>query len=153
MPINAVQFQHVLSMVEFVAQYGMEAKCYRALYLSRWPQGFRCPACANRSRSRFHRDGRVYYKCCACRHQTTLVSRMLFEGTKLPLRTWFVAINLLTSTKTNLSALELKRHLGLLYRTSWGLQHKIMQPKMEQEETRQLAGFVQVDDGYLVSWW
>lgn len=149
MAINAVQFQHGLSLAEFVAQYGTEAKCYRALYRSRWPQGFRCPACANRAHSRFRRDGRVYYQCCACRHQTTLVSGTLFEGTKLPLRTWFVAIYLLTSTKTNLSALELKRHLGVRYRTAWRLKHKIMQAMMEREETRQLAGFVQVDDAYL----
>lgn len=149
MTINAVQFQHGLSMVEFVAQYGTEAKCYRALYRSRWPRGFRCPACANRSRSRFRRDGRMYYQCCACRHQTTLVSGTMFEGTKLPLRTWFVALYLLTSTKTNLSALELKRHLGVRYRTAWRLKHKIMQAMMEREEPRQLAGFVQVDDAYL----
>lgn len=149
MAINAVQFQNGLSMVEFVARYGTEAKCYRALYRSRWPQGFRCPACANRSRSRFRRAGRMYYQCCACRHQTTLVSGTLFEGTKLPLTTWFVAMYLLTATKTNLSALELKRHLGVRYRTAWRLKHKIMQAMMEREETRQLRGFVQLDDAYL----
>ena len=35
-------------MVEFMQQYGTEAKAYRALYLheARWPHGFRCPACA-----------------------------------------------------------------------------------------------------------
>lgn len=136
-------------MVEFVARYGTEAKCYRALYRSRWPQGFRCPACANRSRSRFRRAGRMYYQCRACRHQTTLVSGTLFEGTTLPLTTWFVAMHLLTSTKTNLSALELKRHLGVRYRTAWRLKHKIMQAMMEREETRQLTGFVQLDDAYL----
>lgn len=149
MAINPVQFQQGLSMVEFIAQYGTEAKCYRALYRARWPQGFRCPACAHRARSRFRREGRVYYQCRACRHQTTLISGTLFEGTKLPLRTWFLAIHLLTSTKTNLSALELKRHLGVRYRTAWRLKHKVMQAMMEREETRQLAGFVQVDDAYL----
>ena len=149
MAINPVQFQQGLSMVEFIAQYGTEAKCYRALYRARWPQGFRCPACAHRVRSRFRREGRVYYQCRACRHQTTLISGTLFEGTKLPLRTWFLAIHLLTSTKTNLSALELKRHLGVRYRTAWRLKHKVMQAMMEREETRQLAGFVQVDDAYL----
>lgn len=44
MAINPVQFQARLSKVEFVAQYGTEAKCYRAAYRSRWPQGFRCPS-------------------------------------------------------------------------------------------------------------
>ena len=149
MAINAVQFQAGLSMADFVRQYGTEAKCYRALYRSRWPNGFRCPACHDRRRSRFRRGAQVYYQCRACRHQTTLISGTLFEGTKLPLTTWFIAIYLLTSTKTNLSALELKRHLGVRYRTAWRLKHKIMQAMMEREATRQLAGFVQVDDAYL----
>lgn len=149
MAINPVQFQQGLSMVEFVAQYGTEAKCYRTLYRARWPQGFRCPQCTHRARSRFRRQGRVYYQCRACRHQTTLVSGTLFEGTKLPLTTWFIALYLLTSTKTNMSALELKRHLGVRYRTAWRLKHKVMQAMAEREEARQLAGFVQLDDAYL----
>ena len=153
MAINPVQFQKGLSMVEFMAEYGTEAKCYRALYRARWPQGFRCPACQNRARSRFRRGRQIYYQCCACRHQTTLVSGTLFEATKLPLRTWFIAIYLLTSTKTNMAALELKRHLGVRYRTAWRLKHKIMHAMMEREETRQLVGFVQVDDDRRKSPW
>ena len=149
MAINPVQFQKGLSMVEFLAAYGTEAKCYRALHRARWPQGFRCPGCAHRGRSRFRREGRVYYQCRACRHQTTLVSGTLFEGTKLPLRTWFIALYLLTSAKTNLSALALKRHLGVRYRTAWRLKHKVMQAMAEREQPRQLKGFVQIDDAYL----
>ncbi len=56
MAINPVQFQKGLSMVEFLAAYGTEAKCYRALHRARWPQGFRCPGCAHRGRSRFRRE-------------------------------------------------------------------------------------------------
>lgn len=149
MAMNLVQFQKGLSMVEFIRQYGTEAKCYRALYRARWPQGFRCPECGQRPRSRFRREGRVYYQCRACRHQTTLISGTLFEGSKLPLTTWFLAMHLLTASKTNLSALELKRHLGVCYRTAWALKHKVMQAMTEREETRQLDGFVQVDDAYL----
>jgi hypothetical protein len=78
-----------------------------------------------------------------------LVSGTLFEATKLPLTTWFLALYLLTSTKTNLAALELKRHLGVSYRTAWRLKHKVMQAMAEREEARQLNGFVQIDDAYL----
>lgn len=58
-------------------------------------------------------------------------------------------MHLLTSTKTNMAALELMRHLGVSYRTSWRLKHKIMQAMAEREQTRQLHGFVQIDDAYL----
>lgn len=149
MAMNRVQFQAGLSMAEFIQRYGTEAKCYRALYRARWPEGFRCPACDGRPRSRFRRAGRVYYQCRGCRRQTTLTSGTLFAGSKLPLTTWFLALHLLTASKTNLSALELMRHLGVCYRTAWKLKHKIMQGMTEREETRRLEGFVQVDDAYL----
>jgi len=149
MAMNPIQFQPGLSMVEFVAQYGTEAKCRRALYRARWPRGFRCPACGDRRRSTFRRGAQVYYQCRACQHQTTLIAGTVCASTKLPLRTWFIAIYALTTTKTNLAALELMRQLGVCYRTAWRLKHKIMQAMVEREETRQLAGFVQVDDAYL----
>ncbi len=149
MSINHVQFQLGLSMIEFAERYGTEAKCYRALYKWRWPHGFRCPACEHRGRSRFRRVDVLYYQCSACRHQTTLTAGTLFEGTKLPLRIWMLALHLLTGTKTNLAALELKRHLGVNYKTAWRIKHKIMQAMMEREELRRLEGFVQIDDAYL----
>jgi hypothetical protein len=149
MAMNQVQFQQGLSMTQFMAQYGTEAKCRRALFRSRWPRGYRCAACAGCFSSRFRREGQLYYQCRACRHQTTLLSGTLFEATKLPLTTWFLAIHLLTSTKTNMAALELKRHLGVTYRTAWRLKHKVMEAMMQREEPRQLNGFVQIDDAYL----
>ena len=48
--------------------------CRRAVLRSRWPKGFRCPACARRGHSRFRREGQIYYQCSTCRHQTTLLS-------------------------------------------------------------------------------
>ena len=149
MAMNWVQFQPGLSMRQFLSQYGTEAKCYRALYKARWPRGFRCPCCGGRPRSRFRREGRIYYQCRACRHQTTLISGTLFEASKVALTTWFLAMHLVTSSKTNLSALELKRHLGVCYRTAWKMKHTIMQAMTKREEARQLGGFVQIDDAYL----
>lgn len=136
-------------MPEFMARYGTEAKCRRALFRSRWPRGYRCPVCARRAHSRFRRDAQIYYQCRDCRHQTTLLSGTVFAATKLPLTTWFLAIHLLSSTKTNMAALELKRHLGVSYRTAWRLKHKVMQAMTDREESRQLNGFVQIDDAYL----
>ncbi|QEO99520.1 transposase [Xanthomonas oryzae pv. oryzicola] len=149
MSINAVQCQAGLSMPEFFASDGTEANCYRALYTWRWPQGVRCPCCAGRARSRFKRGGVIYYQCSACRHQTSLIAGTMFQGTKLPLRTWMLALHLLTSTKTNMAALELMRHLGINYKTAWPMKHKIMQVMAEREATRPLSGFVQIDAAYL----
>ena len=83
MAMNQVQFQPGLSMRAFLERYGTEAKCYRALYKARWPHGFRCPCCEGRARSRFRREGRIYYQCRSCRHQTTLTSGTLLEASKV----------------------------------------------------------------------
>lgn len=149
MSINAVQFQPGLSLTEFMEHYGTEAKCYRALYRWRWPKGFACPACAGRARSRFRRGTTVYYQCRACRHQTTLRAGTMFHASKLPLRLWMQAIYLLTSTKTNLSALSLMRHLGVNYKAAWRMKHKIMEAMTQREASRKLGGCVQIDDAYL----
>ena len=46
------------------------------------------------------------------REQTTVMCGTIFQATKLPLTRWFLAMHLLTQAKNNVSALELKRHLG-----------------------------------------
>ncbi len=149
MAMNAIQFQPDMSLAQFLRDYGTEAKCYRALYKSRWPRGFQCPACGGHRRSRFRREGRVYYQCRKCRHQATLTSGTIFAHSQLPLTTWMLALYLLTSTKTDLSALERMRHLGVNYKAAWRIKHKVMQAMAERESTRKLGGFVQIDDAYL----
>ena len=89
------------------------------------------------------------FQCKACRQQTTLTGGTIFHATKLSLRKWFQAMYFLTSTKNNVSALELKRLIGVCYRTAWRLKHKLLQVMTEREELRQLDGRVEVDDAYL----
>jgi len=149
MAMNRVQFQAGLSMSEFQDRYGSEDKCEAALIDARWPQGFACPACGAGANSAFRREGRRYWQCSACRHQCSVISGTIFESTKLPLTRWFVAMHLLTQSKNNVSALELKRHLGVCYKTAWLVKHKLMEVMRQREDSRQLEGRVEIDDAYL----
>jgi hypothetical protein len=92
---------------------------------------------------------RKLYQCGGCRHQTSLTAGTLMEHTKLPLRTWFLAIHLISQAKTGISALALKRDLGVSYPTAWLLHHKINNAMSGQETARLLEGAVQLDDAYL----
>jgi ribosomal protein L37AE/L43A len=149
MSINQVQFQRGLSMAEFMERYGTEEKCHAALVASRWPDGFRCPACRDERHSTFVREGRSYWQCYRCRHQTTVTAGTIFDATKLPLTCWFVAMHLMTQAKNNVSALELKRHLGVRYKAAWLMKHKLLQVMAEREDRRVLDGRIEVDDAYL----
>ncbi len=68
---------------------------------------------------------------------------------KLPLSTWFLAMHLMTQSKNAVSALELKRQLGVTYKTAWLLKHKLLQTMLLKEEPRRLEGRVEIDDAYL----
>ncbi|MGH8030945.1 MAG: transposase, partial [Luteimonas sp.] len=128
MPMNRVQFQPGLSLSAFLQHYGTQAACEDALLRSRWPDGFVCPRCAGQAHSTFTRGGRRFWQCRACRTQTSLRAGTVFDHSKLPLTTWLLAVYLLTQSKNNISALELKRHLGVCYRTAWRLKHKLIEP-------------------------
>lgn len=116
MSVNRIQFQPGLSLAGFLEQWGTEAACARALRRARWPKRFVCPRCAGRRYSRCanRHGGRIWW-CSAGRHQTSLISDTLFTSTKLPLTRWFLALYLLTQSKTNVAALELMRRFGACY--------------------------------------
>ena len=149
MAMNPVQFQRGLSMAEFLRRYASERQCEQALEAARWPQGFRCPACGDSRYSAFEREDRHYWQCSRCRHQTTVTSGTIFGATKLPLTTWFLAMHLLTQSKNNVSALELKRHLGVSYPSAWTIKHKLMQVMADREQGLVLTGRIEIDDAYL----
>jgi len=136
-------------MPEFPKNYGTEAQCEQALEVVRWPAGFQCPRCTGEVHSVLRDGSRKVFQCSACRYQASLIAGTVFQGTKLPLTIWFLAIYLISQAKTGLSALALKRHLGVSYPTAWLMQHKLMQAMADREARYVLEGKVQIDDAYL----
>jgi hypothetical protein len=149
MSSHQIQFQPGMSIPEFLTHFGTEAQCADAIRRSRWPDGFRCPRCAGVQHYVVGQGARKLFQCGACRHQTSLTAGTLMEHTKLPLTTWFLAIHLISQAKTGISALALKRDLGVSYPTAWLLHHKINTAMAHQEAAHRLDGFVQLDDAYL----
>ena len=78
----------------------------------------------------------------------SLTAGTILANTKLALRTWFLAMYLMTQTKNGISALELSRQLSVSYNTAWKVKHKLMQVMKERDDARPLGGWVQLDDAY-----
>lgn len=149
MAMNRVQFQRSLSLPEFMKRFGTDSQCEQAMARSRWPAGFVCPKCNGQQASQFQRGRQTLWQCRQCRTQTSVTSGTPLADTKLPLRLWWLAIYLTTQAKNGVSALELKRQLGVCYRTAWRIKHKLMAAMAHREINRVLTGVVQVDDAYL----
>lgn len=149
MPMNRVQFQKGMPLGEFMRRYGTQEGCERELQEQRWPQGFVCPSCGSVEYSNFRRGRLLYYQCCQCRHQASLIAGTVMGSSKLGLKVWFQAAYVLSQAKNNVSALELMRHLGVCYQTAWAMKHKLMEAMWVRERTRTLRGTVQVDEAFL----
>lgn len=148
MAMNRIQFQVGMPLQKFLHQYGTEEQCEAAVFSSRWPQGWSCPRCEANRYSRTH-NGRKLWECLDCGYQCSSIVGTIFENTKLPLTIWFLAIYLMTQSKNSVSALELKRQLGVSYKTAWSIKHKLLQTMVLREESRRLDGRVEIDDAYL----
>ena len=55
---------------------------------------------------------------------------------------------LLTQSKSGLSAMELKRQVGVNYDTAWKMKHKLLQAMKENDDQVPLDGIIQMNDVY-----
>jgi hypothetical protein len=52
-------------------------------------------------------------------------------------------------SKNDVAALELKRHLGVCYKTAWLMKHKLIEVMRVREDAREPDGHVEIGDTYL----
>lgn len=133
------------TLAELEARFATEQACREYLFSLRWPEGFVCPACGGRQAWATKRG---LWVCGACRHQSSVTAGTIFQDTHKPLTLWFRAIWYVTTQKNGVSALGLRRVLGLgSYRTAWSILHKLRRAMVRPGRDR-LNGRVEVDETY-----
>lgn len=75
MAFNQIQFQHGLSIPEFMSSFGTEDQCAEAVRRLRWPQGFRCPRCDSPDHCVVGDRARKLVQCQGCRRDQTSLRR------------------------------------------------------------------------------
>ena len=88
-------------------------------------------------------------RCAGCRRRVSRTAGTIFQDTRTPLTVWFAAAWYLTSQKNGISALGLKRVLGLgSYQTAWAMLHRFRTAMVRPGRDR-LTGEVEVDETFL----
>ena len=132
-------------LLTLVDQYDDDSKCRELLVSLRWPNGVACTRCGQTDPGLV--PDRPQYQCKGCRYQFSVTSGTIMHDSHLPLRKWFVAIYLMCESKKGISALQLKRTLGVAYRTAWYLNHRIREAMANDPfEGPTLLGVVEVDE-------
>ena len=114
----------IVTLFEYQQQFATEEDCFRYLIQLRWPKGFQCPHCGGSEYYMIHEHKR--FQCRSCRHQTSVTAGTVFHKSRQSLRILFMAVYLIATSKKSLSAMELRRKLGIHgYKTAWLLMQKI----------------------------
>ena len=135
-----------LDIVKLFKEYGTDEACRDYLEHLRWPHGVRCPECGSESISRI--KTRKQFDCNKCRKRFSVMSGTVFNDSHLPLPKWFAAVYLLCEAKKGMSALQLKRTLGVSQKTAWYLCHRI-RSAMVDPNAEPLTGIVEADETYI----
>ena len=135
------------TLAEFQSSFSTEDACRAYLFASRWPEGFRCPACSGPES--FEVDTRRLHECRQCGHQTSVTAGSVLHATRVPLRLWFFAAYLVATHTPGISAVQLQRQLGLTrYETAWTMLQKLRGAMVRPERDR-IRGIVEVDETYV----
>lgn len=117
----------------------------------RWPNGPTCPKCSGQNVVPVKGGRAGLYRCRTCpkRPQFTVTVGTIFEDTRIPLRKWVMAFHMMCSAKKGVSALQLKRNLGISYQSAWHLAHRIRYAMTQEPLAGLLQGVVEVDETYV----
>jgi transposase-like protein len=139
-----------MNRVKLVERFGSEDRCRSYLEALRWPEGVRCINCGADSISRI--TTRNQLDCNRCRTRFSVTSGTVFHDSHLPLWKWFLAIYMMGEARKGVSANQLKRTLGVSYKTAWYLCHRIRWAMGLDESDALLGaggGTVEADDTYV----
>jgi transposase-like protein/Zn ribbon nucleic-acid-binding protein len=135
-----------MTFEEFIKNYSTEEQCRDYLHKLRWPSGFVCPKCNGQESWPI---GSTLFECKQCGHQTSVIAGTIFQDTRKPLKTWFIAIWWIATQKNGASAEGLRQVLGLKSdETAWAWLHKIRKA-MVRADREKLRGIVEVDETYI----
>jgi transposase-like protein len=146
MPRRLPTFTQDMDLPTLIADYGSEEKCRAYLEELRWPDGVTCPRCGSKRISRIKARGQ--FDCDADRYQFSVTSGTILHDSHLPLWKWFLATYVIGESKKGISANQLKRMLGVSYKTAWYLSHRV-RAAMKDENPEPLSGIVEADETYV----
>src|ERR1700693_1008446 len=94
------------------------------------------------------RNARFLWRCHECKEQYTVRIGTVYEESRIPLRHWCYAFWRASTSKKGVSALEIKRHCQISYKSALFLMHRI-RFALTQGNGQKLKGLVEADETYV----
>jgi len=130
---------------EIQLKYSNQQKCLNLLEKLRWGKTVTCPNC-DKNKIRVVDPLKKRYICKSCNEQFSVFTDTIFEGTLLELPIWFQIIALVLNAKSGMAANEIKRHMGITYKTAYYVAMRIRIGMLE--DCTCLNGIIEMDESY-----
>jgi transposase-like protein len=137
-----------MNLITVFQQYPTQEACISHLETTRWGDNPVCPHCGSDKVARKQENQRVgRWNCHGCKSSFNVLSKTIFQGTKVPLQKWFLAIAILINAKKSVSSHQLARDLDLNQKTAWFLNMRIREGMVDDAVF--LNGIVEADETYI----
>ncbi len=137
-----------MTVMEVFDSFPDQESCIKHLEKVRWGDTPCCPHCGSEHVGRKNESNKVgRWNCYDCKSSFNVLSKTIFQKTKVELRKWFVAIVLLLNAKKSISSHQLARDLGLTKATAWFMLHRLRRA-MEEKDVL-LSGIVEADETFV----
>ncbi|WP_439470162.1 IS1595 family transposase [Brevundimonas sp.] len=138
------------NLVQLFQAFPTEQAAIDHLTSIRWARGKFCPLCGNADEKRIGTlVGTNTHKCYACRKRFSIKVGTIFQDTKLPLRTWYAAIWMITNHPKGIASTTLARDLGITQKTAWFVLHRLRHAARTDSFNGPLSGSVEVDETFV----
>ena len=118
--------EYPLTLLDFQRMFPDETACLRYLEKIRWPDGFVCRKCATVGEPFRLSSHPRKLKCRSCQHLESVTADTVMHRSKSSIHVWFWAAYLVATQTPGISALELKKKLGIKrYETAFQILHKL----------------------------
>lgn len=136
-----------MNLLDFSDRFPDERSARLYLVAKREEEVITCRKCGGTKH--YYIENQTYWRCPVCRSTTNLRAGTIMEKTHIPVRTWFMCIHLMTSTKKPFSALEMQRQLGMKrYEPVWYMMQKIRNSMGKRDAKYKLQGTIECDDAF-----
>lgn len=135
---------NIKSVIDLIITFPKQEDCIKYLEQIRWE---------NNPVSPFDENSKVYkcknnkYRCKNSGKYFNVCTGTMFEGTKIGLQKWFLAIWLITCHKKGVSSLQLSRDLDVTQKTAWFILQRI-RACFKIENNNELKGVVEADETF-----
>lgn len=145
------QKQRDMTYFEFAKRFPDENSAIDFIVATKYKDGYVCPKCGSVHKGIYHQkyNHRFMY-CNNCKSEFSALKGTIFENTHLDLRMWLYAMNLVLVSRKGISALQLKRELGMgSYQSAWRMLQQIRKAMEKEEYKETFEAVVEIDETYV----